>query len=64
MLLVFGSTCHHPKPECLIFPGIFKTFQVLIYIFLPGVFSGSALSACRFFMKFSKDYLHNEPQVL
>lgn len=64
MLLVLGSsTCWGPKPECLIFPGIFKTFQVLIHVFVPGAFSGSVNSACRCFTKFPK-IIWNEVQVL
>lgn len=54
MLLVFGSTCPGPKPECLIFPDIFKTFQVLILVFLPGEFLGSVHSACRLFTVFQR----------
>lgn len=64
MLLILGSTCHVPKVECLIFPGIFKTFQVLIHVvILPDEFLGSVHGAHRLSKKFSKDCLCSEVHV-
>lgn len=49
MLLIFGST-YVLKVECLIFLGIFNTFEVLIHVVIPPEeFLGSVQGDCIFF---------------